>query len=147
MTVNLSIDDLINKNYDTSKYKNVLDNGILTKEQIKILMIIKNIQENNILLSNKEKKQLENYFDKFTFNVKIEEKEAFEKQENDNLEEVLEINLEEESEINVEEDSDLANQLIEDPDLMTCPVKSKEGKTYRIKYISHENKIKMLALL
>ena len=62
-----------------------------------------------------------------------------EKQENDNIEE--------ESEINIEEDSDLANQLIEDPDLMTCPVKSKGGKTYRIKYISHENKIKMLALL
>jgi len=68
MTVNLSINDLINKNYDVTKYRKLINNGVLTNQQAKIIMIIKNIQDNNILLSNKEKIKLKEYISKFSFN-------------------------------------------------------------------------------
>ena len=138
MTVNLSINDLINKNYDISQYREILDNGILSQEQVKILMIIKNIQENKILLSIKERKELENYFDKFSFNFEIEKKQ--------DLPDVNQIDATKTKEPPKGENKSII-KIEEDPDLMTCPAISKNGKIYRIKYISQQNKIKMLALL
>ena len=52
MTVNISLDNIINKDYDLSQYQDLIDIGLFTKDQVKSILIIKDIQENNILLSN-----------------------------------------------------------------------------------------------
>lgn len=149
MTVNLSINDLINKNYDTSKYNDIIDNGILSLEQVRALMIIKNVQDNRILLSIKEKEQLNNYLNKFSFN-EVNDKDPNQVSDNNTQQSEL---------VTVNEDSqEDSSDSIKDPNLMTCPapkyekniepeVTSDGKKIYRIKYISDQTKLKMLAML
>ena len=169
MTVNLSINDLINKNYDTSKYNDIIDNGILSLEQVRVLMIIKNVQDNRILLSKKEKEQLNNYVDKFSFN---EVKDPDYDSDHEQIE-LVTVN---------DDSSDDSYESIKDPNLMTCPASKLEKNTesklekntesklekntesklekntesevtadgkkiYRIKYINDQNKLKLLAML
>lgn len=156
MTVNLSINDLINKNYDTSKYNDIIDNGILSLEQVRALMIIKNVQDNRILLSVKEKEQLNNYLNKFSFN-EVNDKDP--NQQSDNNTQQSENNTQQLELVTVNEDSpEDSSESIKDPNLMTCPapkidkniepeVTSDGKKIYRIKYISDQTKLKMLAML
>jgi len=179
MTVNLSINDLINKNYDTSKYNNLIDNGVMSLEQIKAILIIKDIQNNKILLSIKEKEQLNNYFDQLSFNVNIsaeddiidnkeedvidnKEEEVIDNKDNitNNIDNKEVTDKKEEKKIDSLKLDNTDNQaeLIKDPNLMTCPAPkfkkmddseiTDEGKKiYRIKYISDQTKLKILAML
>ena len=69
MTVNLSINDIINKEYDLTNYRELIENGIFTEDQAKSILIIKNIQENNIILSSKEKDQIKNFIKQHSYNI------------------------------------------------------------------------------
>jgi hypothetical protein len=70
MTVNISLENIINKDYDLSQYQDLIDIGLFTKDQVKSILIIKDIQENNILLSNNEKYKIKQYINKFKFEPK-----------------------------------------------------------------------------
>ena len=70
MTVNISLDNIINKDYDLSQYQDLIDIGLFTKDQVKSILIIKDIQENNILLSNNEKYEIKKYINQFKFEPK-----------------------------------------------------------------------------
>lgn len=70
MTVNISLDNIINKDYDLSQYQDLIDIGLFTKDQVKSILIIKDIQENNILLSNNEKYEIKKYVNQFKFEPK-----------------------------------------------------------------------------
>ena len=177
MTVNLSINDLINKNYDVTKYRKLINNGVLTNQQAKIIMIIKNIQDNNILLSNKEKIKLKEYISKFSFNSDNLDQEniLIDDQENiliDDQENIL-INNKNTDNDNLlinDKDTDNKNLLINDTDNKNLLINDNDDenimlneeekpitdpnlltcpakKKYRIKYIHDQNKLKRLALI
>ena len=159
MTVNLSINDLINKNYDSINYKELIENGILNKKQVKSIMIIKNIQDNNILLSINEKNKLKDYFNNFIFDKEIEEeKELEEVEEKEEQKEEVEEKEEQKEEVykvkykpkqkeEQKKEQKKEEKEEEDPNLMTCPAAKIKKKTYKIKYLNDQYKLKRLALL
>ncbi len=62
----LSAEDIIQDQYNTSKYSNLIDANIFTKEQIKALLIAKKFVNNKQFLPENEKKLIYDYLEKIT---------------------------------------------------------------------------------
>ena len=134
MTVNISLDNIINKDYDLSQYQDLIDIGLFTKDQVKSILIIKDIQENNVLLSNNEKYEIKKYINQFKFEPKEVEYNINYKQINI---EPFQNNKLDEDEIESEDYSNIELITINsanDMNILTCKLENPiNSNSYRIK--------------